>query len=347
MSQLSDYVQKLIAQGYSSTNIRSTLLSAGYSSSEIESAFGKTSRTIRTLPLVLALVVVLAIIGIGIYLFAPTQSQPLNFSAELLTPTSSPGDSIAIAAHITNPNMRKVNTIVTAQVRAPNGTTYAEQKTIQVENEASVPLSIPLPSNAAAGRYAVTVKFTGGLMPATQTLYVNVAPSAEIVTSEEREEQAIELQNTCPNGCDDQNFCTTDTCNKGTCEHLAVTPCCGNRNCETGESESSCVIDCSKRVTSTDIRTQALGLAGTNVQQAITTCASLAQQSYIDECLASVSDASANKLPCETIVSDDMRDACYIPFSYKNDFSVCEKIVNQAIKNSCTVLAQVQSTSAP
>lgn len=345
MSQLSDYIQKLLSQGYSLGSIRSTLLNAGYSPSEIDTAFGQTTHHIHTSPLVLALLVVLALTGVGIYFFAPAPEQPLDFSADLLSPTAVPGGTVELAVHIINSNERKISATLSALVRAPNGTTYPAQKIVVVEKEVSVPLSLSLSADSASGRYTVTTKLSWGTQSKTQSLMFTVAPRTQITTTEQREQLVEIKQLTCPGGCDDQNFCTTDTCNKGICEYVPIIPCCGNRNCESEESENSCILDCGKRVTSTSIRDQAIILSKVNLAQAISTCETLAQQSYVDECLASVSDTAANKQPCEGIVSDDLRDACYIPFSYKNDFSVCEKITNQAIKNSCVTLAQVQSTN--
>ena len=45
--------------------------------------------------------------------------------------------------------------------------------------------------------------------------------------------------------CDDNNSCTTDTCNgdTGVCAYTTIDNCCGNEYCEIGES-SSCTDDC-------------------------------------------------------------------------------------------------------
>jgi hypothetical protein len=49
----------------------------------------------------------------------------------------------------------------------------------------------------------------------------------------------------CPN-CDDGNNCTRDYFDyeNQTCVNEAITPCCGNGNCEIGEAFSSCPRDC-------------------------------------------------------------------------------------------------------
>ncbi len=49
----------------------------------------------------------------------------------------------------------------------------------------------------------------------------------------------------CPD-CDDGNKCTTDICSseKGECVYVPVRKCCGNGNCEAGESCFTCDADC-------------------------------------------------------------------------------------------------------
>ncbi len=51
----------------------------------------------------------------------------------------------------------------------------------------------------------------------------------------------------CPAICNDNDACTTDVCNEQTdyeCRSVPIAPCCGNSLCETGETDSSCPLDC-------------------------------------------------------------------------------------------------------
>jgi len=53
----------------------------------------------------------------------------------------------------------------------------------------------------------------------------------------------------CPSSCDDSNPCTNDFCSKETdyeCRHQPIAPCCGNSECESQESYSTCPADCKK-----------------------------------------------------------------------------------------------------
>lgn len=51
----------------------------------------------------------------------------------------------------------------------------------------------------------------------------------------------------CPASCNDNNFCTTETCSKDTnykCRIEPIPNCCGNKSCETGENYGACALDC-------------------------------------------------------------------------------------------------------
>lgn len=50
----------------------------------------------------------------------------------------------------------------------------------------------------------------------------------------------------CPS-CDDGNNCTVDFCGENTsfaCQYTALAPCCGNNDCQLGETHESCPADC-------------------------------------------------------------------------------------------------------
>ena len=62
-----------------------------------------------------------------------------------------------------------------------------------------------------------------------------------------REEVVIEQSPACPDSCDDNNPCTLDKCSEDTdfiCVNEPIAPCCGNDECEKGETASTCADDC-------------------------------------------------------------------------------------------------------
>ena len=74
---------------------------------------------------------------------------------------------------------------------------------------------------------------------------------------------------------------------------------------------------------------------------AVDTCNGIGQRAYVDRCLSEVADSTKNLAACEGIVSDEIRDSCYMTFAYNKDFSVCPKVTSTYLKNSCYLLSQL------
>ena len=50
--------------------------------------------------------------------------------------------------------------------------------------------------------------------------------------------------------------------------------------------------------------------------------------------------SAAFVIRCDLIVSESKRDNCYTTFALDGDYSVCEKITNKYLKQSCIALSQ-------
>ena len=346
--ELVDYIKNLSAQGYDAATIRQTLLGAGYSQFEVDESLRLAGVSHKQLsPLLfaaalgtIALVILLALVFLRTQ--APTEavlSINLNlFSAELAV-----GEQLIANADITNPSSTPTDGLIDFIVTGPAGRIASKTEQFNIETRTSVPVALDLP-NAAPGTY--TIRATANYNnKETKTEQQFTITETAIQTAPLPLEQKQETPLTCPGGCDDLNFCTTDSCVSGNCQYTVKTPCCGNRNCEEGETRADCPLDCSGSVVTSDqIRENAKQQAQSNFNSGIQTCETLGQQAYIDLCLTDVAEASSNKQACATIVDDDLRDACYIPFAYQNDFSVCNEIINPTMRNSCISLVQVQQT---
>ncbi|HLF54557.1 MAG TPA: hypothetical protein VI612_02460 [Candidatus Nanoarchaeia archaeon] len=341
---LIEYIQKLLKQGYDIEAIRSTLLQAGYAPYEVDTAIriaAKPSRAIPTKMLMIAFVILL-VFSLGvIMLIKILQAPPVVLSLKItaLSTQTAPGENLILTAEIQNPSGRKTNALLDYTLAGPGGRITAPTESITVTTKTNVPSNIPIPKDAQPGSYTLTAVLSYQDKTATQRLNIEVTTEptkAPEVLKKEVEEEAREIQQACPGGCDDLNFCTTDTCAQGTCQHTTITPCCGNNVCEPGEDESSCPIDCGKAVNPEEITKQA---EGENTQDAISLCNTLGQRTYIDSCLSRVAETKNDQTICDGIVDTEIRDSCYIHFSYNNDFSVCPKITNPYLKSSCNTLA--------
>ncbi len=354
---LIEYIQRLLQQGYDAGTIRTTLLNAGYSSYDVDSALrlagASVHKPVNTRLLVIVFLVLLVLSAGVLVVLKVVQPEPvvLSFSVNLFSTEVSAGQNVVVNIDIKNPSGRKTDGLIDFVVKGSAGRIASITSGFSLAAQTSVPASIPLPASAGPGAYTIEVTVSYGGKTSSQSVSFEVVEKAAEAAlpsealKEEAVEEARELQKTCPSGCNDLNFCTNDACVEGECVNSPITPCCGNNQCEAGESASTCALDCSERPISTDeIIASAKDMAVSNLPKAIDACNSMAQRALIDGCLSSVAEASGNKEPCAQVVDSDIRDGCYIPFAYKNDFSVCEQITNKYMKNSCLSLAEISKT---
>lgn len=351
---LVQYVKNLLQQGYDYDAIRAALLNAGYSVYDIDAAFRmagvEPKRVIPTKILVVSFLILLVLAGGVLIVLKTLQAPPavLSFSLNLFSTEVGVGQDVAVNADIQNPSGRSVSGLIDFVIEGPSGKVSSKTESFKMTTRISVPISLKLPADVPPGSYVLKAVISYSGKSASQYVSFDVVEKARLerpmeALKEKAVEQAKESQLACP-PCDDLNFCTSDACVNGECVHSSIVPCCGNGVCESGESVSSCILDCGERPVNTDeIRANAKALAPSNLPKAIETCDTMAQRVLIDGCLGVVSEAADSKEPCAGIVTDDVRDSCYIPFAYKNDFSVCSEISNPYMKNSCLSLAQISA----
>lgn len=344
---LVDYVKQLLQQGYNPETIRTTLLNAGYTPQDVQDALtaaGAKHVNTKMLLMIFGGVLVIAIITLVTLKLLQAPPAELTFALTLFTQQAAPGQELTFTSDIENPSGTSTTGVIDYTITGPPGRVASTTESFTVKEQTNLPTTIRLPKDLQPGTYTLTATLTYGQKQKTQTetfQVTEVTPSTPGVPAEtlveQPVEQAKEAQLTCPATCDDLNFCTHDTCVQGQCVNTQILPCCGDRQCEEGED---CAIDC-KQNTPDQLVQQAVTQASTNPNKATETCNTLGQQAYIDRCLDEVSRTGNTKQPCEGIVDDETRDACYIEFAYQNDYTVCEKITNPSTQNSCYGLQEL------
>jgi len=352
-----EYVQGLLRQGYDPGTIRSTLLNAGYSPYDVDAAMriaGAPGRHIETKTLVIIFAVIVALAVVVLIVLKAMQPAPavLSFDVNLFSTEVAPGQDVVVNAEIQNPGGSKASGLIDYEITGPSGKIASKTESFSVLNQASVPTAISLPSTAPLGSYSLvaTLSYSGKQLKASRTFEVKkkVVQSAPIEALKERPVEAAKaVQLTCPGGCDDLDFCTTDACVSGVCVNTPIVPCCGNKVCEPGETADTCPLDCGARPASTEeIISKAKSLAVSDLSGARAACDSLVLRPYVDSCLSSVSEVADSKETCADIVDSAQRDSCYMPFAYKGDFSVCEKLSNPYMKTACVSLAELSKLNS-
>ncbi|RMD57944.1 hypothetical protein D6825_02465 [Candidatus Woesearchaeota archaeon] len=351
--ELVEYAKKLLQQGYSKATIRQTLQRAGYPPQIIEQALREASAQkispTKLLIIAFGAIATLSILTIAAIILFKGPQEPLQYSISIFNTKPAPGDELIITSKITNPSEKREKGTIDYSIKGPEGTIAQRTFDFEVEDTLTVPHKIKIPENTIEGQYTLKAQMSYDTKTTTRTAIFEITkpesieskPIETIEEKEEKEERAEKLLLECPQKCDDFNFCTKDYCDRGVCKYEEITPCCGNKKCESGESEQTCALDCAEKPPTPDeVSIKAAELAKTDITSAITLCEGLAQKTYIDTCLLDVSESAQTKEPCNRVKSPDMRDACYIAFAYKptNDFTVCDSISNPSTKNACFAL---------
>jgi len=61
-----------------------------------------------------------------------------------------------------------------------------------------------------------------------------------------------------------------------------------------------------------------------------------------DQCLSAVADKLNDYSICEKISIDDRKDSCYMNFVMRGNYELCDKLFNEYLKESCSVLKNIQ-----
>jgi len=156
----------------------------------------------------------------------------------------------------------------------------------------------------------------------------------------------------CPATCNDYNICTRDFCSEGKCVFEELVPCCGNRQCEAGETEDSCPDDCARErfvqpEATQSIVQQAEAIALTNPTKATQLCQSIQQTVATDNCLKSVASLAKDQNICTAIYSLKKKDECHMNHAIdQEDFSGCPSINDRWLRNSCLQYGRLRKIQA-
>lgn len=141
--------------------------------------------------------------------------------------------------------------------------------------------------------------------------------------------------------CNDYSPCTIDICKNGECVFTPIEPCCGDRTCDRGETEQSCPQDCQEAPIGRDtayetVTNQALSIAKTRPNDAVSLCKSLPQNKDVDDCLTEIVSKSKNEKICFSMISRNNKDSCLVDIVVRtNKFALCDQIEDRWLKSSC------------
>ncbi len=332
----------------------------------------------RLVALGIAIVCSLVLAVAGIYMLSMPSRPPtlLDVQTDIITSSIESGDNLKFTAGIFN--LGKASRYdVTLRYEVfdvrDNLVTFKEE-TIAIETRASSTVTIKVRGKPGNYYLRTTASYGGKTARATSAFRI-VGDTVGVVSEPEPVSKPAEKM--CPYNCDDGDKCTKDSCSEETgyeCRYDTIDPCCGNGKCEDAEDKATCVVDCGepeadiysgkpmkerieliKGAAKEDIG-GALGqcsnieLTGyrydcftevAKVSGDESLCNNIEDISHKDSCYRGVAGGSENSGVCEQIEKDSKRDQCYMDFATDGDYSVCGKLVNKYLKQSCDSLKQL------
>lgn len=363
LKELVDYIRTYSSQGYSMASIRSNLLASGYTPQQIDAAVNESFHGKTQIPWKLLLfgvaglvLIIILIYGLVILLTpsssvlkgtiagAPstlTKEQSLTFTRTIITGSEEP-ITVSISYSVVHDKTREK--VVTKD----------EKATVRANSKKKI--SLQLDPDSRSGKYTLTMILKGDGQSTTKTHAFSYGDAGAAVPSTKtdiKDKRTIQLTTptkplstragACHPTCNDYDPCTLDKCISGACVFEAKRPCCGNFECEVGETENTCSQDCKVRPLTQgesiiQIRRRAEEAATSNPQDGVLLCKSIAVKAQADSCLKTVAYASKQSDICSHISGSKLRDACYLDFALKNkQANVCVNVQDRWMKQSCVV----------
>jgi hypothetical protein len=345
--RLLNYVRQQLQAGYSIGAIRAALANYGYDQKSINGAVKAVSpKKTGVLILIAALAAVIIIIVLFFIIFGGKEEAAITVKTTPLMTSIEAGNALTFNIVLENPGSSISVNAVNQIIR--NGKVVSEKKdSFDVQARLQKTVVMPVPSDAEPGSYSLQTSITYGTKTGKTSFDFDVIGKKTGVPEVPGVPEAQ-----CPSSCDDSNKCTKDICDKSTgfeCAYFELTPCCGNGICESGENNANCPEECkaaaaevaAPKVGLNEVIANAKRYAEENAESGADYCRSLEKDHYKDSCFNAVADTSKKNIYCDPILSETSRDNCYTNFALDGDYTVCEKISNKYLKQSCISLSQV------
>jgi len=375
--EIKDY---LLRYGYSESQVNEAFQFA-YPPTEVKHVIHLSKRTVA---LILAVVCSLFLISAGVYVFFIGEKAPsklLDVQTDLLSDSVEEGGSLKLTAQIFNlGKARRYDVSLRYEIyNLKDELITFKEETIALETRASSSVDIKLDKADPGNYYLRTIASYGDKQARATSAF-------RVVKKKTEEEKPIISVKKCPFSCDDNDECTSDYCSEGTgyeCRHDKIFPCCGNAVCEDDENYENCLADCrAPEEKEADIfegkpvweRVELIkNVAKNDKEKALEHCRNIEQtsyrydcftgvaivsnddglcnniedESYKDSCYRKFADENKNSDVCAKVVKDSKRDQCYMDFATKGDYSVCDKLVNKYLKQSCESLKKLSEVKVP
>ncbi len=352
--EIANYTRTYLAQGYNIQNIKNTLLTAGYSQTDIDDSISVVYRTpikekiIINKKKILFFTTLLIIFLITFFLVLKLSSMPgkpisFNLDTQLQKKALIKNENLKLYYTLRASGLKKdVKSIVNFKiVDYSNKQITQVEKEIFLKEEITQELVITLPTGMPLGNYLVQANARYKNFESKSALQFSIVSEAGAESGIKKEGEA------CTNVCNDNNICTEDKCIKGICQYTSITPCCGNEKCEAEENFETCNQDCKPPVTFRESIDKSIlkaaDTANKNPSESKIICQSLPTIEIVDRCFSIIASIINDAGLCTLMHSYEKKDLCYADISIKKkDFSLCQNIKDRWLRSSCVNYQRLQ-----
>lgn len=343
--------------GYDINSIKSGLLKYGYTLKQIDQAVNEiyhpneVKHVIHFAPttLIMIAVIVIGVIGISATVFFLLQDSGPDYLMDVslsgIKTSVKPGDVITFNVEFENKGSEDDYDIeLRHEIRnSKNYQTLAFEEETRAVSSGSYEKSIIIPEDAEPGDYILRTISTYYTQTASATLQIKILeddavvpeepiePTDPPITPEEDTEPVKPPEIEEPKEVGDPD----ETGDYDSFEALEKVK-------EVAQSDPSAAANYCPKMELQATKDLCYGYVGEAAGE-IRYCDKIQDERTKDNCIKNVASAKNDPSLCEQVGKEDRRDICYMTFvtDENKDFSVCEKVVNPYLRQSCESLKQL------
>ncbi len=389
------YIREQTRAGYDINSIKVALQRAGYSPAAIDSAVRQAyaqqqpsvvKHVIHFSPttMIAIAVVFLLIAGGGLLFYKSMNKQPsqlLDLQVTVSDIEVSQGDNLEFNIELINMGSegRYDITLRYLVMDSAEKIVKTKEETVALDTRVSKNAEVSIPSTTAPGIYKLRVlaKYDTKVANAEETFSVVKSEAPATQPQQPSQPSQPSTPSTTPTDCNDNNACTIDFPSDTGCSHTPLSPCCGNNNCEMGESYLNCPKDCTEPTLPTSAPSQTITIwdqlagieetARKNPSKAADECNEITDRVFKDDCHSRVAETARDEEFCNNIqdertkdnciravakvirdvelcariIRDAIRDQCYMSFVSESNYAICDKLSNEFLRENCNQLKKL------
>ncbi|MAG07985.1 hypothetical protein CMO89_00785 [Candidatus Woesearchaeota archaeon] len=331
---------------------------------------------------VVVIVIILLAVSL-FYLLKPGKKETkpeMTLKVELTKKELMPGDTLKFNVDISSSGVKRYILNIENSILYKKNVISKSSEKIQFSKRSLTQQSLELHDKLKPGDYELEVKiyYDNKVKTATSAFRIKGETAEEETTPEEGLEKECPLSCDDSNDCTEDS-CGEETGFK--CSNTLIIPCCGNNLCEGGETERNCETDCKKDkevkikgeeafegLTIWEKIREIGNISITNLKFSEEFCKGVKQETYKDQCFLNIAEARKDITYCENIINNrtngncylaiaqstkdsqlcakiiiTRRDYCYMSFVKEEDYSVCPRLNNKYLRQSCNTLSNINS----